>query len=130
MAILSHTKSTAVKCGATAIAALTLGCGYHSDGTPFDVELWEGAETAAMTDADAPRLRMADTLVDDRLLVGKARPQVESMLGPPTRTSKFSDDDIVYWLGPERGFMSIDSEWLVINFNDEDAVEVAKIVRD
>ena len=33
------------------------------------------------------------------------------------------------WLGPERGFISIDSEWLVIKF-EQDRVVVARVVRD
>jgi len=29
-----------------------------------------------------------------------------------------TSDDYVYWLGPERGLFSIDSEWLVLKFKD------------
>jgi hypothetical protein len=35
----------------------------------------------------------------------------------------------VYWLGPERGFISIDSEWLGIKFKDNVVIEV-EILRD
>ena len=37
---------------------------------------------------------------------------------------------MVYWLGPERGFMSIDSEWLTLNFDQAGKVRDVDIVRD
>lgn len=52
------------------------------------------------------------------------------MLGKPPATDYFSDWDLVYWLGPERGFLSIDSEWLVVKLDQNEVVTDFKIVRD
>jgi hypothetical protein len=53
-----------------------------------------------------------------------------SLLGTPPPTAYFRDYQFVYWLGPERGFMSIDSEWLAIRFDRNGKVMEARIVRD
>ena len=66
----------------------------------------------------------------DRLIFeGTSRAQLEALLGVPPETPYFREYDYVYWLGPERGFISIDSEWLVVKIN-EGVVVTAKIVKD
>ena len=72
---------------------------------------------------------MADGLVATGALLGRGAKEVASQLGPPTDTDKFKNDDLVYWLGAERGFLGVDSEWLVIRFAGDKVVE-ATIVRD
>ncbi len=73
---------------------------------------------------------MADGLVENRVLLGKTKAEIEQLLGVPTATAKFADYGLVYWLGPERSFMSIDSEWLVVAFDAKGKASEAKIVRD
>jgi hypothetical protein len=58
------------------------------------------------------------------------RGQVTAIVGKPTKTEYFKEWDLVYWLGPERGWVSIDSEWLVFRFNSQQKVTDCKIVRD
>ena len=58
------------------------------------------------------------------------RAEIESLLGPADETSYFRRWDFVYWLGPERGFIRIDSEWLVLRFDAEDRVSEFRLVRD
>jgi len=115
------------------VGALAVGLGlvWYSANRPtsFDQAVWLGGEKAGFS-SDAPRLRMADGLLASRILEGKSRAEVESMLGSPTRTNKFRDFDLVYWLGAERGFISIDSEWLVIRFDAGNSVNMVSIVRD
>jgi hypothetical protein len=36
----------------------------------------------------------------------------------------------VYWLGPERGLVSVDSEWLVVRLRPDGRVGVAQVVTD
>lgn len=60
------------------------------------------------------RLHMVDSLIRTKRLDRLRRDQIIALLGPPTKTSKYRDADLVYWLGPERGLISIDSEWLLI----------------
>jgi hypothetical protein len=50
-------------------------------------------------------------------LPGKARGEIEELLGPSLVTPYFRDTkrDLIYFLGPERGsYIKIDSEWLLI----------------
>lgn len=76
------------------------------------------------------RLAMADRLVARRTLIGKIRSEVVSLLGEPPPTGYFASWDMVYHLGPERGFMSVDSEWLVLKMGAEARVIECRIVRD
>jgi hypothetical protein len=76
------------------------------------------------------RLAMADRLIALRTLIGKTRADVVELLGEPPPTGYFADWNLVYWLGPERGFISIDSEWLVLRFGAEGRVVENRIVRD
>jgi len=76
------------------------------------------------------RLRMVDDLLRRHQLQGMSVPEIESLLGPADRTEKFRNYDMVYWLGPERGFMSIDSEWLVFRLDDKKKVSAFSVVRD
>ena len=73
---------------------------------------------------------MADRLIARRELLGKTRGDVVELLGEPTPTGHFADWDMVYWLGPERGFISIDSEWLVLRLAEDGRVVDNRIVRD
>ena len=76
------------------------------------------------------RLRMADDLVRRQLISGITRSDVEHLLGPPDESQKFQDWHLVYHLGPERGLIRIDSEWLVVRFSKDGRVADHRIVRD
>jgi hypothetical protein len=73
---------------------------------------------------------MADDIIQSRLLLGKGRGEVVALLGQPPKTVYFKEYDLVYYLGPERGFMSIDSEWLIIKLGKDGRVAEARIARD
>jgi hypothetical protein len=75
------------------------------------------------------RLRMIDDLIARHALTGLSRDSVRALLGPADSTSYWKDWDAVYQLGPERGLIRIDSEWLVLRFSD-DRVAGWEIVRD
>jgi hypothetical protein len=118
---------------AVVLSVVAVGCGRNSEyaeALPFKPDQWREGDTLGMTDRDAPRLRMADGLVADRALIGMTKPQILEMLGPPTDTDKFASHGLVYWLGPERGFMSIDSEWLIVDFDTQGISTYAAIIRD
>ena len=88
---------------------------------------------AGETNWDDPwngRHRMADWLVLTNTLIGNTRAQVVEKLGEPPQTNYFPDWSLVYNLGAERGFMSIDSEWLVVHIGRDGKVTEAQIVRD
>lgn len=91
----------------------------------FDPVAWRNdAETGS-----GVRQSMADGLVARRSLIGRTREEVVEMLGEPPETGYFKRYDLVYWLGDERGFISIDSEWLMIRIVDGHVLE-AEIVTD
>ena len=66
-------------------------------------------------------------------LDGLTRREVLALLGPPASKSfpaGAQHTDIHYWLGPERGIIRLDSEWLFIDFDGEDVVERVWLYRD
>lgn len=66
------------------------------------------------------RTRIADDLLNNYELAGKAEEEIIVLLGKNDNDDGYFnvDNRYVSWLGPERGFISIDSEWLIINFVD------------
>ena len=121
-------KALTVTAAAIAFIAVAAGAYWHVTRGPteFQRSVWLQGETTS----GSPRLRMADGLLRSEILLGKSRTEIETMLGPPTSTDKFRDSGLVYWLGPERGFISIDSEWLTLDFDQTGKVRDARIVAD
>ena len=95
-------------------------------GRAFDPAAWRDKVRVAQ----GVRLGMADRLIALRALDGKTRAAVVEMLGEPPATGYFSNWDLVYWLGPERGFISVDSEWLVLRLDADGRVAEYRILRD
>jgi hypothetical protein len=95
---------------------------------PFDSSTWKAS--LANNSNDSIRLRMVDDLLRRHSLLGMTREDVMSLLGHPPKTEYFRDYDFVYWLGPERSFMSIDSEWLAVKFSEDGRVSKARLVSD
>jgi len=83
---------------------------YHYKHT-FSTEKWIKSEEKNL---------MVDDMLEKHELMGMEKDQVYELLGFDTPNAYFKEDDNwVYWLGMERGLISIDSEWLVITFEDE-----------
>ncbi len=99
----------------------------YTNRIPFDSAKWRNEEQ--VNSKNPVRIRMVDDLLSKHDLVGKTKENLIALLGTPPQTGYFSNYDFVYWLGPERGFMAIDSEWLVIKFENNKVIE-AKVVRD
>jgi SmpA / OmlA family len=95
---------------------------------PFDSLTWK--ESLTKESPEPVRLRMIDDLLRKHALVGMRRSEVISLLGTPPATGYFREYDFVYWLGPERGFFGIDSEWLAVKFDSENRVLKASVVSD
>lgn len=94
-------------------------------GVEFDPGVWQ-ADAAT---GSGPRLRMADRMIARRALEGLSRTELIAKLGPPD-SHIFPGYDMIYLLGPERGFVSIDSEWLAVQFGADGRVTGARLVRD
>jgi len=93
----------------------------------FDPVSWKADERNF---TNAVRIRMVDDLLRRHSFLGMTRDQVVGIIGEPDKTGYFKDWDMVYWLGPERGFSSIDSEWLVFRLDSQKKVTDHRIVRD
>jgi len=99
----------------------------HRQRVTFDSSVWK----ASLSTQDDPiRLRMVDDLLRRYQLRGMREEELVALLGKPPQTDYFSDYQFVYWLGPERGFISIDSEWLAVRIGSDQRVTDARIVRD
>jgi hypothetical protein len=93
---------------------------------PFDPVAWGAGEKQPEREWE----EMADDLVASRALLGKTRSEVVALLGEPPPTGYFRSFDLVYRLGMERRFISIDSEWLVLRLGPDGRVIECKIVTD
>ena len=60
---------------------------------------------------------MVDDLLERHQLEGMSRAEVIRLIGPPDTSDLFPEFDLVYWLGPERGLIGIDSEFLVVKLD-------------
>ena len=106
---------------AVVIASIMLFGNYR---VPFDSQAWKLGHTVIGI-SDIERFGMAEDLIDSGVLMGKSRAAVIDLLGTPPETPYFSEYDLVYYLGSERSYISINSEWLLIKFNEYDqAIEV------
>jgi hypothetical protein len=76
------------------------------------------------------RYRIADGLELSGRLVGMTRAEVFALLGPPPATDKWEDHGLVYVLGPERSWISIDYEWLLVDFDPAGRVSKVEVVSD
>lgn len=92
----------------------------------FDSVEWQSVQSRT----NAVRIRMVDDLLRRHNFRGMTPDQVTALLGEPDKTEYFRNWDLVYWLGPERGFISIDSEWLVFRIDTQKEVSDYQIVRD
>ena len=92
----------------------------------FDSQRWKQVERSD----DYSRLRMIESLTLSGRLNRIKRAEVVSLLGPSDDTDYFNEWDFVYWLGPERSFISLDSEWLVIKIGATGRVVDYRIVSD
>lgn len=97
----------------------------YTEQIPFESSQWK----AHLNDSDVIKQRMADDLLLQHKVVGLSVNEVDVLLGKPPKTQYFKDYDYVYWLGPERSAIGIDSEWLGIKFQDGVVIK-ADILRD
>lgn len=111
---------------AAAAVAIVFGVAFYAP-VPFVPELWNVSLDGTTL---RTRYRIADRLVSSGRLIGMTRAQVIELLGPPTDTDKFRDHTLVYVLGPERGFISIDYEWLLVDTGTDGKVRSAAVTSD
>ncbi len=104
--------------------------GYEVKPLAFDSMQWR--TTPAKFSHDSVRLRMVDDLLATRTLKGMEKSEITELVGPADDTPYFDEPRrMVYWLGQERaGLVSIDSEWLLIDFDEHGIATAAELARD
>ena len=128
----STSKQSKWGCVTVAVALaliLWIGSAFITGRLPFeffDSQRWKLVERSD----DYSRLRMIEPLIMSGRLDGVTQPEVIALLGPSDDTNYFKEWDFVYWLGPERSFMSLDSEWLVIKIGPTGRVVEYRVVSD
>lgn len=81
--------------------------------------------------AEEKRVHMVDNLIQKYKLTGKSNEEITKLLGKPTETRNGEEGIITsYYLGNERGFISIDSEQLVLQFDRDGKVLEYKVHTD
>ena len=81
--------------------------------------------------AEENRVHMVDDLLQKYKLTGKSNEEITKLLGSPTETrNEEGGVSTVYYLGNERGFISIDSEQLVLQFDRDGKVVEYKVHND
>ena len=111
--------------------ALAYGTHFLYNHQKFNSEIWQNPNSARYVSYDlTPRQRMLEDVVKN-VLPGSNQSKIESLLGKSTKTGYFSSSerDLIYMLGAERG-LGVDSEWLLIWFDNSGNFERYDIVTD
>ncbi|WP_299674590.1 hypothetical protein [uncultured Dokdonia sp.] len=98
--------------------------GNHFVEREFSSKVWKKDENK--------RVEMIDDLISKKVIDDLPAWQMITLLGMPDEDCYFyqSGHDMIYYLGPERSYFSIDSEFLLIWLNDDNFVEKYEIVLD
>ncbi len=99
------------------------------DHREFDPAVWNDPARSL----EPPYLRscMVDDLLAQNLLLQKTEAEVIALLGTPEPPENgFGDYDLVFVVGPERSFISIDYEWLLLNLDDQGRVQETLLMTD
>jgi hypothetical protein len=76
------------------------------------------------------RLCMVDDLLRNRDLRGLTREQAVALLGPPADDPPFAGEVLAWRLGPGRGLVRLDSEWLVLRAGPDGLIGAVEVRRD
>lgn len=119
------------------VAVFDLPGGSVFDRAVFSAPSWKDRAFIDHSDRDSPRSRTVDDLLASSVLVGKSREDITALLGMDDGlrgtgyAGGFCDDyDFVWFVGPEPGWISVDSQWLVIKLSPEGKAAEVKTVTD
>lgn len=71
---------------------------------------------------------MVDDMLERNELRGKTRAEVVALIGEPDPSDLFPEYELVYWLGPQRGLIGTDSEYLVMKLDKSGRVTSVELV--
>lgn len=91
----------------------------HFDSVQWKQAAWEAKEG----NHSESRICMVDDLLRTHRLVGLSRQELENLLGKPNDLeSAQTKSEYLYYLGPERSYLSVDSDWLDVIFAHDKVV--------
>ena len=105
---------------------------------PFDSSVWKARSRDAGMSWPT-RLRMVNDLLERQKLTGRTKESLVELLGQPDSIEELRNRyhgpdaqrwNMAYHLGPERGFMSIDDEWLVFQLDRSSTVARVGVITD
>lgn len=109
--------------GAVLFSFCIVQLGVNEYNSKFHTDRW--------LENEQKRVYMVDDLLAKHKLVGKSKEEMIQLLGNPTETRRLEETtQTLYYLGNERGFIPIDSECLVLQFDHDDKVIEYKIQKD
>ena len=96
----------------------------------FSIPFAKASWFAGINDSERPtvRQRMLEDIQSRLVQPGMARTEIITALGNSDTDEYFREHDLVYWIGPDPSY--IDSEWLVIDFDEEDKLVSTAVVID
>jgi hypothetical protein len=97
---------------------------YTGRSLPFDAARWHEPHETGI------RARMAERLISEHRLLGLTQGKVVDLLGSPNAADYCHPDEFGYWLGPERGPLPLDSEWLCLQTDGGGRVVATYLRRD
>jgi len=83
----------------------------------FDSENWKTQHSK--------RYKMANDIVEEKLLLGKTKDDLIQLLGKPDFSEFNNDNTFIYHLGTPPSFFDAEPQQLVVKFNNEIVVGVA-----
>jgi len=111
------------------LALIFLGC--MTSKMSFDSEIWKDPESYRYRADDiTERQKMLDSALE--LIKGKSKNEIIAILGNGEDSGYFieSGKDLIYILGPERSYLIIDREWLLLWFDQNNILERYEIYTD
>jgi hypothetical protein len=128
---------SAIAIGAVVVASLALWQAWKSARSQLAESRCDGhatfvqsqwLDTALVTGKLAIRGCMVDDLLERYDLRGKTRDEVVALIGDAPRSDLFPEYDMVYWLGPQRGLIGTDSEFLVLKLGTDRRVTAVELL--
>lgn len=110
---------------AAVVLIAVLKCSFFA-GSEFHQRGW----FADADGRDGVRHAMGERLAQRGTLVGKTGQAVVELLGTPITHQEFRDWNLVYDLGPARGFLAIGRDFLVIKLGSSGVVTASRIMTD
>jgi SmpA / OmlA family len=112
------------------IGGRLLGWMRGVESRPFDRAEWLSPGWGLFNSAHPVRQQMVDDLLAHSLKVGMPMNEVRWLIGPPDRNPYYAPGDWTYRLGDERGMISVDSEWLAVDFDEQGRVRKVELCTD